>query len=93
MWNTLFGCLQKCIQVNKNRLNVHKYVNMFTIMYTWLYIRCVHICSYCKQFENISTNIATTYEGLTIVAIFSILEKNGSLKFFSMKKGMFLDEF
>lgn len=55
---------------------------MFTIMYTWLYIWCVHICSYCKQFENISTNIATTYEGLTIVGVFSILEKNASLKFF-----------
>lgn len=69
-------CLQICIHVNKNRCVVNKNVYMFTIMYTWLYIRCIHICSYCKQIENNSTNIATTNEGLTIVVTFSILKGN-----------------
>jgi hypothetical protein len=60
---------------------------MFTNAYTWLYIRCIHTCSYCKQFENNSTNIATTYEGLTIEATFSILKGKASLKIFFYKKG------
>ena len=55
---------------------------MFTNAYTWLYIRCIHTCSYCKQFENNSTNIATTNEGLTNVKTFPILKGNASLKFF-----------
>ena len=85
-------CLQLCIHVNENRCIVHKYVCMITNTYTWLHIRCIHICSYCKQFENNSTNIATTYEALTNIETFSMLNRVLHLNFF-MKKGMFLDEF
>ncbi|AMM95250.1 hypothetical protein UP17_24665 [Peribacillus simplex] len=56
-----------CIHVNKNSFIVHKYVFVFTIMYTWLYISYIHIFS----IENNSTNIATTNEGMTIGITFA----------------------
>ncbi|MDP9738259.1 UNVERIFIED_ORG: hypothetical protein QFZ59_000089 [Bacillus sp. B2I3] len=68
---------------------------MFTNAYTWLYIRCIHICSYCKQFENNSTNIATTYEGLTIVETFStsrIVERRAVKYFKGVKLCLNMEE-